>query len=98
MGLLPKLYSVIIIIVKRNCSLGERKKEMSMSKTMNVYEAARALGTTSSYVYALVYSGRIAAEKRGRRWLVDREAVEEWKRRNQRTGLAPSVAVAEAQE
>lgn len=40
-------------------------------------EAATALGVRLDATYALIWTGRLAAEKKDGRWLVPRRAVEE---------------------
>jgi excisionase family DNA binding protein len=43
---------------------------MKPHKTSTVQEAARALGWTLKYIYDLIYSGRISAEKIAGRWRI----------------------------
>ena len=44
--------------------------------TLGIAEPARKLNVTLKYVYDLVYSGRLAAEKTGRTWRIPASAVE----------------------
>ena len=45
-------------------------------KTLGIAEAARRLNVTLKYVYDLVYSGRLPAEKVNRTWRISASAVE----------------------
>jgi excisionase family DNA binding protein len=45
-------------------------------KTIGIAEAARKLNVTLKYVYDLVYSGRLPAEKTGRTWRIPASAIE----------------------
>jgi excisionase family DNA binding protein len=44
--------------------------------TIGIAEAARKLNVTLKYVYDLVYSGKLRAEKVARQWRIPVEAVE----------------------
>jgi excisionase family DNA binding protein len=46
------------------------------SETVTVPEAARRLGFTLKYVYDLLYSGRLKAEKKMGRWRIPTEEIE----------------------
>lgn len=43
---------------------------------VSVREAARQLGVTLKYVYDLLYSGRLKAEKKMGRWRIPTEEIE----------------------
>jgi excisionase family DNA binding protein len=43
---------------------------------ISVSEAARRLGVTLTFVYSLVWSGKLKARKVNRQWRVSAEAVE----------------------
>ena len=45
-------------------------------KTVGIAEAARRLSVTLKYVYDLVYSGKLRAEKDGRTWRIRTSDVE----------------------
>jgi excisionase family DNA binding protein len=45
-------------------------------KTVGIREAARALGFTVKYIYDLVHSGRLPAQKIDRQWRIALSAVE----------------------
>jgi len=45
-------------------------------KTVGIAEAARKLNVTLKYIYDLVYSGRLPAEKVDRKWRISARAVE----------------------
>jgi excisionase family DNA binding protein len=45
-------------------------------KTLGIAEAARKLNVTLKYIYDLVYSGRLPAEKTGRKWRIPARAIE----------------------
>ena len=45
-------------------------------KTIGIREAARTLGFTLKYVYDLVHSGRLPAQKIDRQWRIALSAVE----------------------
>ena len=49
---------------------------MNSPKVLSVREAARRLGCTLKYIYDLVYSGRLPAQKDGQQWRIPAEAVE----------------------
>jgi len=49
---------------------------MATTKTMSVAEYARAKGHPLSYVYAMVWSGKLPAKKVGRVWRIPASAVE----------------------
>jgi len=49
---------------------------LKTQKTMGIAETARKLHYTLKYVYDLVYSGKIPAEKVGRIWRIPASAVE----------------------
>jgi excisionase family DNA binding protein len=49
---------------------------MASIKTMSVAEYARAKGHPLSYVYAMVWSGKLQAKKVGRVWRIPASAVE----------------------
>jgi excisionase family DNA binding protein len=49
---------------------------MNSPKVLSVREAAQRLGCTLKYVYDLLYSGRLPAQKRGQQWRIPAEAVE----------------------
>jgi len=44
--------------------------------TLGVKEAARKLGFTMKYVFDLIYTGKLPAEKVGRQWRIASNAVE----------------------
>jgi excisionase family DNA binding protein len=46
-------------------------------KTIGIAEAARKLNVTLKYIYDLVYSGKLPAEKTGRTWRIPERAIEE---------------------
>ena len=50
---------------------------MNSQKVLSVREAARQLGYTLKYVYDLLYSGRLPAQKHGQRWHIPAGAVED---------------------
>ena len=54
-----------------------KAKRTMQGVKLSVIEAARLLSYDPGYTYKLVAAGRIAAEKRDGRWLVDRASVEE---------------------
>jgi excisionase family DNA binding protein len=54
----------------------EARMRLDMQKTLGIAEAARKLNVTLKYVYDLVYSGRLPAEKSGRTWRIPASAVE----------------------
>jgi excisionase family DNA binding protein len=45
-------------------------------ESVSVPEAAKRLGFTLKYVYDLVYSGRLKAEKKLGRWKISAEEIE----------------------
>jgi excisionase family DNA binding protein len=45
-------------------------------KTIGIAEAARRLGVSLKYIYDLVYSGKLPAQKTGRTWRIPASAVE----------------------
>jgi len=45
-------------------------------QNISVSEAARRLGFTLKYVYDLLYSGRLKAEKKMGRWSIPAEEIE----------------------
>jgi len=47
-----------------------------MDTTIGIAEAARRLKVTLKYVYDLVYSGKLPAQKFGRVWRIPANAVE----------------------
>jgi excisionase family DNA binding protein len=49
---------------------------MNSSKVLSVREAAQRLGCTLKYVYDLLYSGRLPAQKSGQQWRIPVAAVE----------------------
>lgn len=49
---------------------------MNSPKVLSVREAAQRLGCTLKYVYDLLYSGRLPAQKDGHHWRIPVEAVE----------------------
>jgi len=50
--------------------------KLNGQKTIGIAEAARRLNVTLKYVYDLVYSGKLPAEKTGRMWRIPAIAVE----------------------
>jgi excisionase family DNA binding protein len=50
------------------------------NKHVDVYEAAMILHCFPQYVYTLIRIKRIKAERKGRRWLLDRASVEQYRR------------------
>jgi len=46
------------------------------NKTVTVRETAQKLGFTMKYVYDLVYSGKLPAEKVARQWRIPLSAIE----------------------
>ncbi len=46
------------------------------SESVTVPEAARRLGFTLKYVYDLLYSGRLKAEKKKGRWRISKGEIE----------------------
>jgi excisionase family DNA binding protein len=50
--------------------------KLDTQKTVGIAEAARKLNVTLKYVYDLVYSGRLQAEKTGRVWRIPASAIE----------------------
>jgi excisionase family DNA binding protein len=50
--------------------------KLDTQKTVGIAEAARKLNVTLKYIYDLVYSGRLPAEKTGRTWRIPESAVE----------------------
>jgi len=57
-----------------------KNSEVHMSldtkKTVGIAEAARKLNVTLKYVYDLVYSGRLPAEKAGRTWRIPASVID----------------------
>ncbi len=54
------------------------------ARTIGVRETARKLNVTITYVYGLLYSGKLPAEKQARQWHIPLSAVESWlKKRGQ---------------
>jgi excisionase family DNA binding protein len=54
------------------------------TRTIGVRETARKLNVTITYVYSLLYSGKLPAEKLARQWSIPLSAVESWlKKRGQ---------------
>jgi len=51
--------------------------KLDARKTISIAEAARKLNVTLKYIYDLVYSGKLPAEKTGRTWRIPERAVEE---------------------
>jgi excisionase family DNA binding protein len=49
---------------------------MESKGNLSVSEAARQLGVTLKYVYDLLYSGRLRADKKLGRWRIPTEEVE----------------------
>jgi len=49
---------------------------MKSPHTLGIPAPARRLGVTLKYVYDLVYSGKLKAEKIAGRWHIDAHAVE----------------------
>jgi len=49
---------------------------MKHQKTSTVQEAARTLGWTLKYIYDLIYSGRMTAEKVAGRWHIPETEIE----------------------
>lgn len=49
---------------------------MNSQKVLSVRETAQRLGCTLKYVYDLLYSGRLPAQKRGQQWRIPAKAVE----------------------
>lgn len=49
---------------------------MSSEKVLSVRETAQRLGCTLKYVYDLLYSGRLPAQKNGQQWRIPAESVE----------------------
>lgn len=45
-------------------------------KTLGIAETARRLNVTLKYIYDLVYSGKLPAEKAGRTWRIPASVVE----------------------
>jgi excisionase family DNA binding protein len=54
----------------------EVKMKSTAQKTIGIAEAARKLNVTLKYVYDLVYSGRLPAEKAGRTWRIPASAID----------------------
>ena len=54
-----------------------RSKQMKVDelKTIGIAETARRLNVTLKYVYDLVYSGKLPAQKTGRTWRISASAV-----------------------
>ena len=48
------------------------------NREISVAEAARRMGMTLTYIYALVWSGKLNARKVNRQWRISAEAVELW--------------------
>jgi excisionase family DNA binding protein len=46
------------------------------TRTIGVRETARKLNVTITYVYSLLYSGKLPAEKLARQWRIPFSAVE----------------------
>jgi excisionase family DNA binding protein len=62
-----------------NCGAGEqtqRRLKMLNPKTISIAEYARAKGHPLSYVYAMVWSGKLPAEKLGRVWRIKVSEIE----------------------
>ena len=53
----------------------------SAAKSYTVPEAARAMRYTTKYIYDLIYSGRIGAEKVEGRWRIPLAAIEARRRK-----------------
>jgi len=49
---------------------------LAVQKTIGIAEAARRLNVTLKYVYDLVYSGKLPAEKMGRTWRIPANAIQ----------------------
>jgi excisionase family DNA binding protein len=45
-------------------------------REISISEAARRLGTALTYVYSLVWAGKLAARKVNRQWRISADAVE----------------------
>ena len=50
--------------------------KVAVQKTIGIAEAARRLNVTLKYIYDLVYSGKLTAEKAGRTWRIPVSAIE----------------------
>lgn len=53
-------------------------KAKKTKEPISVREAALRLGYTLQHVYHLIWRGRLRAEQKWGRWLVDPVSVEEW--------------------
>lgn len=49
---------------------------MHKEKELTAIEAARRLGVGLDYLYSLLWTGKLAGRKAGRRWLIPFSAVE----------------------
>lgn len=47
-------------------------------ETLTVRESAQRLGCTLKYIYDLLYSGRLAGIKIGKKWRIPVEAIQAW--------------------
>jgi excisionase family DNA binding protein len=50
--------------------------KLETQRTIGIAEAARKLNVTLKYVYDLVYSGKLPAEKAGRNWRIPASAID----------------------
>lgn len=55
----------------------ERSCKLS-GETLTVRESAQRLGCTLKYIYDLLYSGRLAGIKIGKKWRIPVEAIQAW--------------------
>ena len=55
----------------------EATKTKGRPQEITAVEAARRLGVGLDYLYSLLWTGRLAARKEGKRWLVSADAVEQ---------------------
>jgi excisionase family DNA binding protein len=49
---------------------------MARERMMNPREAAQQLGVGMARIYALLWSGKLAATKQGNRWLISARTIE----------------------
>jgi excisionase family DNA binding protein len=51
--------------------------KLATPETIGIAEAARKLNVTLKYIYDLVYSGKLPAQKSGKKWRIPADAVED---------------------
>jgi excisionase family DNA binding protein len=62
-------------------------RKQATEATLTAYEAARRLGTSAAYLYTLIYTGKLPAEKIAGAWRVPATAIDQrLKERETRNG------------